>query len=256
MASSPRRVDKAIGDALDYLEGIEVTHTLSTTALEVFSYSQPIEDEIRRLMHSHIDWSAPGSVHRIHPDEIDGVMEGARHEVADGFQRLNSQALVALWGGLEVLVEDLFVAWIAEHPESLNQETFQKLKVPLADFLRSDEEGRRRSLYQSYVATLSAGRGLGVTRFESILLPLGLAGTVEADVAEALYELHITRNLLVHQGGRVDARFRQSDLGSRYEVGDKIYLYATQFRNYMASVFAYAHLLGERVRNSQTVADY
>ena len=155
MALEPTRAEKAIGDALEYMSGIEATHILSTTALEVFSYSQPIEDEIRRVMHSQIDWTAPGSIHRIRPDEIDGVMEGARHEVADGFQRLNSQALVALWGGLEVLIEDLFVAWIADHPECLAQEAFQKLRVSLAEFMRTDEEGRRRSLYQLYVASLS-----------------------------------------------------------------------------------------------------
>lgn len=251
MALEPQSAEKAVGDALEYLRSIEMTHILSTTALEVFSYSQSIEAEIRAVMDSQIDWTAPGSIHRVPPEEIDGVMEGARKEVADGFQRLNSQTLVALWGGLEVLVEDLFVAWIGEHPECLNQEVFQKLKVSLADFMRMDEDGRRRSLYQICVASLASARSLGVTRFEAVLHCLGLSGSVEAEVAEALYELHITRNLLVHQGGRVDTKFRQSDLGSGFQLGDKIYLYGIQFRNYKAAVFAYATLLRERVQAHQ-----
>ena len=220
---------------------------LGTTALEILSYAEPLSEEIRKLMRTQIDWNAPGSVHRIQPDELDRVLEGAGNEVADGFQRLKSQALVALWGGLEVLTEELFVAWVGEFPKSLDHEVFQKLRVPFTDFIRLDEESRVRSLYQIYVGSLPGARGMGVSRFEATIQPLGLSGHVDPDVARAIYELHLVRNLIVHQAGRVDLKFHQTEFGASYPLGEKVYLHDIQFRNYVAAVSAYGHAVLDRV---------
>jgi len=241
------KAEKAVREVLDYCLGVEVTHILSTTALEILSYAEPLKEDIRKLMRTQIDWTAPGSVHRIQPDELDGVLEGAGNEVTDGFQRLKSQALVALWGGLEVLTEDLFVAWIAEFPKSLDHQAFQTLRVSFADFIRLDEESRIRSLYQTYVGSLPGARGMGVTRFEATIQPLGLSGPVDPDVARAIYELHLLRNLIVHQAGRADLKFRQTEFGAGYPLGEKVYLHDIQFRNYVAAVSAYGHTVLDRV---------
>ena len=198
-------------------------------------------------MQSRIDWTAPGSLHRIRPDELDGILEGAGNEVANGFQRLKSQALVALWGGLEVLTEDLFVAWVAEFPKCLEHEVFQKLRVPLADFIRLDEESRIRSLYHVYLGSLPGVRAMGVSRFEATIQPLGLSGPVEEDVARAIYELHLLRNLIVHQAARADLRFHQTEFGESCPLGENVYLHDVQFRNYVAAVSAYGHAVLDRV---------
>jgi hypothetical protein len=242
-----KKTEQAVREALDYCLSVEVTHILSTTALEILGYAEPLKEDIRNLMRTEIDWTAPGSVHRIQPDELDGVLEGAGNEVTDGFQRLKSQALVSLWGGLEVLTEDLFVAWVAEFPQSLEHEVFQKLRVPFADFIRLDEESRIRTLYQTYVGSLPGARGMGVSRFEATMQPLGLSGHVDPDVARAIYELHLLRNLIVHQAGRADLKFRQTEFGAACPLGERVDLHDRQFRNYVAAVSDYGHTLLQRV---------
>ncbi len=241
------KASASIRVALDYLSGLLEVHALGTTALEILGYAQPIEEKLGSLMRSQIDWSAPGSVHRIPPEQLPAVLVGAARETAAGFQIQKSQTIVALWSGLEVLIEDLFVAWISEFPSHLVDEHLQKTKVSLAEFILLDEENRIRALYQACVGSLPGTRASGVTRFESLLAPLKLAGPVDAQVSEAIFELHLLRNLIAHQAGRADAKFRKTDFGSTYALGEKVYLHDVQFRNYAAAVINYGHTLLLRV---------
>lgn len=244
------KASATIRDALDYFQGLLKTHTLSTTALEILSYRQPIEEEIRALMQSQIDWTAPGSVHRVHPDELATILDGAGREVAAGFQTQKSQAIVALWSGLEVLLEDLFVAWVSDFPSHLDNEILQKVKITLSEFIRLDEESRIRSLYHAYLSSLPGARGLGVNRFEAALQPFGLSGSVDPEVGKAIYELQLLRNLIAHQAGRADAKFCATGFGSAYTLGEKVYLHDVQFRAYAAAVINYCHTLLTRVEGA------
>jgi hypothetical protein len=88
---------------------------------------------------------------------------------------------------------------------------------------------------------------MGVTRFEATIQPLGLSGPVDSDVARAIYELHLLRNLIVHQAGRADLKFCETEFGATYPLGEKVYLHDVQFRNYVAAVSAYGHAVLDRV---------
>ena len=94
---------------------------------------------------------------------------------------------------------------------------------------------------------IPGARSAGVGRFEAMIEPLGLSGTIPSDVRQALSELHALRNLIAHQAGRVDRRFRDTDFGATFQLYESIYLGELQFRNYFAAVHAYGHILSQRV---------
>ena len=89
---------------INSLNEVFQTYVLNTNALEILSYSLPLEKQIRALMRSQIDWTAPGSIHRIQPEQLSILLQGAENEVNGGFQPLKFQLILALWSTLEVLI--------------------------------------------------------------------------------------------------------------------------------------------------------
>lgn len=231
---------------------IEVTHLLSTTALEILSYSNPIKEHIRDTMRTQIDWTAPGSVNRIQPESLEGVIAGAESEVHNGFQRLIAQTLVALWGTLEVMTEDLFVAWLDAHPDFLEKDVFQRIRVPLSDFIRSDRQQQLSSIYHLLRASL--GEKQGINYFEAPLSHIGLSGPVDDEISRNLTELHALRNLIVHQGMIVDARFRQTEFGKAFSLGERVHIVERQFNAYQGSVLAYQDTVLKRLIGTKGAA--
>src|SRR5690349_4223249 len=55
----------------------------------------------------------------------------AADEVARGFPLLYAHSTVSAWGALEVLVNDLAVAWLAGHPEPISQPPLGSVKLPV-----------------------------------------------------------------------------------------------------------------------------
>jgi hypothetical protein len=243
-----RKAEQVVNDSIDYLGEIQVNYILSTTTLEVLSYAQPLHNELKDLMYSQIDWSAPGAVNRIQPDELECVFEGAKNAVFSGFQLLSAQALVALWTELEVMIQDLFVAWLLDFPECLDHKIFQKLSIPFSVYHRLDEESRIQALYKIFVAHAPDTKSQGINRFEAILMPLGISGVVDGEIKRAIYELHLLRNLIAHQRGQVDLKFIETDFGKSYKLGDKVYIYDRQFRNYCAATMEYAYAILDRIK--------
>ena len=238
-----------VRDSLALMELLSKSHLLSTTALEILSYSEPIASDIQETMRTQIDWAAPGSARRVPPESLGHVIDGARAEVQDGFQRLQFQTLMSMWGALEVLVEDLFVARISERPGLLDRGEFQKLRIPFAEFLALDEESRLRRLYQLFLANLSTDNRIGVQRFEYVLKCLDLPGSVDPDVAEAIFEMHQLRNLYAHQAGRADARFCAGRLGGGYQIGKLVFVHEITFRNCCSAAIQFATQVLQRTQS-------
>jgi len=243
-----KKIKETLANNIDYIGGIEANYITNSTALEILSYAHPLQDEIENLMREQIDWTAPGSVHRIQPDELDGVLGCAEFEVNKGFQKLKAQTLIGLWTGLEIMIEDLFVAWMLDYPNHLNDKIFQKINIPLAEFCTLDEESRIRKLYESFIKDLS--KPIGIGRFESVLKALGLSETdTEPNVSKSIYELNLLRNLFAHQGGRVDRKFKNTELGQEWEIGGIYYIHDIPFRGYCGNTIKYVETILERIEN-------
>ena len=243
-----KNIEKVLHYSIDYLGGVEANYILTNTALEILSYAHPLQNELKNLMSNQIDWSAPGSVHRIQPDEIEGILEGAKIQVFEDFQSLKAQTLIALWTGLELMIEDLFVAWMLNFPDCLNDKEFQNLKIPLSEFCSLDEESRIRKLYKLYIDQKNGAKTLGIGRFEVVLRALGLAGEVTDNISQSIYELNLLRNLFAHQGGRVDLKFRATEFGQVYELGKTFHIHDNPFRGYCSFTINYAETILERIK--------
>lgn len=245
-----KRIKKTLDDSIHYLGGIEVNYTVSNTALEILSYAHPLENKIAALMRNQINWDAPGSVHRIQPDELEGVFDCAKSEVHAGFQTLKAQTIIALWTGLEIMIEDLFVAWMFDFPSCLHDKKFQNIKIPLAEFCTLETEPLIRKLYESYIKDSS--KPIGIGRFELVLKALGVKEVENApEISKSIYELNLLRNLFAHQGGRVDVKFHQTEIGQAYKLGDIFYLYDNQFRGYCSHAIQYVESILSRIENTE-----
>src|SRR5262245_57869985 len=94
------------------------------TALQEVSRVAEIASKIRKE-----EFSAEKRRHAATIEDI------AKKEVARDFPTLHSQAVLALWHGLDNNIRQLVATWLLEHPSTLEIDAIQKLKVRLGEFL-------------------------------------------------------------------------------------------------------------------------
>lgn len=168
----------------------------------------------------------------------------AKAEADAGFPTLHAHAVVSLWGALEVLCEDLFIARLKEDPKLLKDEQFQKLKVPLVEFHQMDEEDRLGAIYSQIERDTRAGDG--VTRLEQLFKYVGLEGSVDSKTRKAIFELQQVRNLIVHKAGIADPKFVKACPWLNIAKGQKIRVTHKSFGDYGDAVQTYVINLMER----------
>lgn len=93
----------------------------------------------------------------------------------------------------------------------------------------------------------SAGLRNGIDRFEAILKPLGLDGSVPGQLRKDIFEFGQVRNLIVHRGGRVDLQLTNSCPWLNLKVGNELSIKKEHFDQYLKAVRNYAALIICRV---------
>ena len=238
-------VDRGIG----FLNEVLAAQLLSTTAVEVLSYSGEIKTVLKRLMQDKIDWSAPGSVHRVPPEKLERIIELAQKDVETGFPVTTNQTIVSMWAGLEFLVQEVMFATLLAYPQKVNQIAGGNIKIKASELVLSDYEERLRVLVAKIEQSLEGEENQGVQRFETLLKTVGLSGPLDIEVRQLLNEIKEIRNAIVHRAGTVDKRLGDSTPHSGLEIGSPIRISAVTFRQYTAAVMAYAHAVRDRVGN-------
>jgi hypothetical protein len=155
-------------------------------------------------------------------EKVKEAAEFATTEVERGFPLLHAHTLVGIWGAMEATVEDVQVAFLLNDAETLRNEAFSKIKVPLAHFESLEREERMRLLAHEFERNLGMTRREGVERFEGLLEPLGLSGKVEPAQKKAIYEMHHVRNVLVHRAAIADRRIVEGCPWLNLKVGDRV----------------------------------
>ncbi len=174
------------------------------------------------------------------------LVKYAEEESKRGYPILTAQVAVALWGGLEALVEDLLVALITSRSEVYSLEPLGNVKVKLAIFELMDKEDRARYLLRE-LDTKSAGSRNGVNAFEPLLDHFGLSGAVKEKTKEALFELSQVRNIIVHRLHLVDSRFHKECSRLGYKKGDRLIVNREQVNRYVDSIYDYTKTLSDRM---------
>jgi hypothetical protein len=174
--------------------------------------------------------------------------EFAQQETERGFPLLHAHSLVGIWGALEVFVREMIVAWLLNVPEALASEELSNIKVPLALFERLSPPERMEALVDELDRHMHASLRAGVSRFEYLLKPLGLAGHVRSSRRRALHEMHQLRNAIVHARGIADRRLVEQCPQLGYRVGDPIRVTLEGYTEYYVQALYYELDILDRVR--------
>ena len=171
----------------------------------------------------------------------------AQKEVDEGFPLLHAQTTIALWSALEATVRLFIVRWLQNYQPAMNVEVIQKLRVRIGEYERLEGEDRFFYILDRLEQELSAPLRSGVSRFESLLEPFGLAGAVDEDLRRNLFELNQVRNVLVHRSGVADRRLIESCPWLEVKVGDILKMRHDTTRRYFDSVMRYSTTLIVRI---------
>jgi hypothetical protein len=164
----------------------------------------------------------------------------AHREVESDFPIVHSQHVVALWSSLEATLHRFVAQWLMNRPKTLLEEPWSDLKVRIGDYETSDREQKAEYVIDALERTLGLGLKQGVNRFESVVAALGLKGSVEDGVKNAIFELQQVRNAIVHRRGLADHRLCTRCPSLRLKPGQQVLVSHEMARKYSEAVDGYA----------------
>ncbi len=224
-----RRLPEALTEPLlafvDDQEEVEDLLELSTTAIAQLR----LMPQTLKVLEGVARKKAPLAERRRQNAQARRLAGLAHQEAERQFPLLYSQALIALWSALEVLVRDLVIAKIQVSPEVLRAEPFAKLKVRLGEYLSLDEDERGQLIVELLEQDLQARLKPGIGRFEPLLQAIGIGGGTAESIRRQLFELSQVRNVLVHRRGVADRKFVSQcgtlavPVGKRVTVSPELY---------------------------------
>lgn len=172
----------------------------------------------------------------------------AESEIKNDFPLLHSHALMGAWGALEGMIEDLAVSRIQHDPSILDEPKIAKIRVPLIEFQRMNDHDRLRFLVTEIQRELGLGLKSGATKFEPLLAFLGLGGTIDGRVRDAIFEAQNLRNVFAHRGGVADRKFVVNCPHLRYKVGDRVKIGDEDFSRSFYGLLTYGAIILNRCR--------
>jgi hypothetical protein len=167
----------------------------------------------------------------------------AKSEIENGFPFLYNQASLMLYSHLEGAIKRFVTEFFKINGaiETINE--LSKIKITISEFLKLDETERLEYLFQQYEKTVTIGLQYGVTRFETLLKPIGFAGKVDLGIQKVIFELSQVRNNIIHRGGFADKHLINSCPWLKYKIGDAVKITQAQYEKYHAVVFEYVILI-------------
>ena len=241
---------------LSEIQKIDRVLRISIDGIRALSESVPLHEALAEL--DRIDGKiTDASEQERHLEAVRERTAFAKEEVENGFATIHGQATVALWGALESFVEDLAIFYLQNEPSLLRDPTFSGIRVSLAEFEATDPEDRLRLLLREYARQKKADLKFGVTGFELLLEPVGLAGPVADEMRRNLFEISQVRSVLVHRSGVTDSRLVRSCPWLGLKQGQQVHVSAQDYARYLDSVQKYTMELIVRslVRRGRTRAE-
>lgn len=156
---------------------------------------------------------------------------------------------MACWGAFDAAIEDLCVGMLMAEPDLLRNETFTKLKIPLAQFETLDKSERMRLLVNEVQRAQGIAAKRGVAVFESLLHVFGLDGNLPDEVGKSVWEMHCIRNVIVHRMSLADRRLVDSCPWLGLKINDKVVMTHAAFNRYGLALCSYAYAIIHRIGN-------
>jgi hypothetical protein len=180
--------------------------------------------------------------------QVDQAAAEAKSLIQNDFAILRAHLMVGLWGALEALVFNVVVCWLVNQPEILRDDKLLKVRVPLGLLDEPNRELRMTHVAEELVQQLRIGQMSGVSRFETLLEVVRLAGAVPDELRKALFETAQVRNLIVHRTSWVDRKFRDACPWLETKIGTRFDLTADRYHSYCNAMAGYASLIYGRAR--------
>lgn len=170
----------------------------------------------------------------------------ARLEEEGKYAFLHAQSLLGLWGALECMVEDVFMARLSDEPALLSGESFRKMKLPVALLAAGDPTERLRAMVTEMTRATDADLAQGVGKFERLLSPVGLGGATPRTIRDAVFNAQQVRNVWAHRAGIADQRFVERCPRLGFGVGDRVDLDGDGFLHLMHGLHMYGVVIVNR----------
>src|SRR6266446_3033421 len=233
---------EAANQGYEYLAQIVGQHDLCTACLKIVGRQDVYVENVKAILHQKHGFD-PERTRKITSALIQDIIGQAKLSERQEFSLLCANTLVALCGGLENLVKDVVAAAFLENIQFVEKLADQSLRVYASDMLiRSDEE-RARSLVDGLYQKESARRG-HTERFMQILRYIDREIEIERQSHTAIDEAYEVRNVIVHRGGKVDARLIKSVPTLNQNIGNPVDIGESVFRGYRRAILQFADKIG------------
>ena len=170
----------------------------------------------------------------------------AELQQSNGNPYLYGLSSIRLWTLLEALIDELVVEAMKD-PALCDKASLSKLKGPLIEFKSASPDEQAEFLADTLKQAVDAPLKLGIGRFEAILDPVRLGGSVDENVKRTLFELSQVRNCVVHKSGIADRRLIDACPWLNAERGKELRVTDAMFHRYMMAVYWYLFELRGRV---------
>lgn len=144
----------------------------------------------------------------------------AQEVLDDNFKRLYRHSAVGMWSSLETMMEHLTLAAYQHFPDCKERIAKTHSNLSSAKWLRpsSDDIEKRPSIYERALRDLFPNI---MNCYQEILRPFDVDVNLSYDCERRLTEMSEVRNVVLHQGSVVDARFLQKCPWSTLATGDE-----------------------------------
>jgi hypothetical protein len=164
----------------------------------------------------------PQATKQLEAAEKEAVL--AQNEIVKGFPVLHGLAVVALWSWLEHFVKRFLALWLLNRRDALDVIPVRKLRIKLGEYLQLRKGEQGSYLVELLEQELATPLKRGANRFENLLEPFGLNGSLPESCSKALFELQQVRNTIAHTNGRADRRLKSECPWLRIRLGQPVHV--------------------------------
>ncbi|HKK11372.1 MAG TPA: hypothetical protein VJ945_00965 [Flavobacteriaceae bacterium] len=241
---------KQFGHPLEvFLEDTKTYHDILEISMKGLSMTQAMPKAIDAII------KATGDSEELQnsKENISRIASVAKNEIENGFPFLHNQATLILYSQLEGAVKRLIINFFGIEGSLKYVKELDKIKITISEYYNLDEIEKLEYLFQQYEKSISIGMQYGVSRFETLLNPIGFAGPVSESIKKDIFELSQIRNVIIHRGGIIDKYFANSCPWLDNKIGDKIKVSSLQYQKYFNSVMDYVITLIIRIGEKRGV---
>jgi hypothetical protein len=229
-------------DLLEQVERLNQLLHLSARGISVLQAMPGLVKAIADIEETHEDSTTQEAMEQSRREA-----DLARREIAEGFPLLHANHALALWSCLEATIRSFIALWLENKKDALQADAVQKLRVRIGEYEPLKGEERFFYILDRLEQESSAPLRGGINRFETILEPFGLSGSVDETVQRNLFELSSVRNCIMHRGGKADRRLIEACPWLGLLAGQSIIINSQATNRYVRSVMNYVTELLARV---------